>query len=523
MGRRTRTHVLAWAGVGLLAAALACGASAQTLRDFEARSFTDSNGRTLVYRLFVPKDYDASRSYPIVTFLHGKGRKGSDNRRQMGTPGAQLWARPDIQKGHPCFVFVPQAPEGDGWRIRDASGNPTVGALATVEEIWNALEKEFSIDPDRQYLTGQSGGGGGVWLAMQRRPDRFAAAAIVCAGIQFGTDETMEIAEKFKDMPLWLFHGSADQLVPVDRTREKVAALRAAGGSPRYSEYAGVRHNSWEQAFAEPDLPAWLFSQSRSREPRPAPAAGVRPVVFQARTFTSDHGDTLPYRLFVPEGYDPGQKYPLVLFLHGGGERGDNNRAQLRQAGSRLWAATDIQSRWPCFVVAPQCPVGDYWGVREMLGTSREDRHLGEPREYCPIRSVWGILDELEKEFSIDTDREYVTGLSMGGKGTWETLKGQPNRFAAAVPICAGMRPLTDDDITELAKATVHIPLWIFHGTDDPIVPVEYSRKMVEALRAAGGSPRYVEYPGVPHNSWLKAYAEPGLPDWLFAQRRPKE
>jgi len=497
--------------------------SALTLEDYQARTFTDAHGKTLVYRLYVPKNYDASKSYPLVTFLHGRGRKGSDNRRQMRTPGAQVWAREAVQARHPCFVCVPQAPRGDGWRVRDASGNPKVSALITVEEIWDALEKEWSIDRDREYLTGQSGGGGGVWLAMIRDPHRFAAAAICCAGIDFGTDEMKQIAGQFKDMPLWLFHGSADPLVPLERSRSKIAALRAAGGSPRYCEYYGVGHNSWERAFNEPDLPAWLFAQSRRRAPYPNDAAGVRPNLYQARRFTNAKGDTLPYRLFVPKDYDPGKKYPLVLFLHGGGERGSNNRAQLRQAGSRLWAATEIQQRWPCFVVVPQCPVGDYWGVREIVGTSREDRHLGGEREYCPIRSVWSILDALEKEFPIDTDREYVTGLSMGGRGTWETLKYNPHRFAAAIPICAGLRPLSDDDLTALAKKTVHIPLWIFHGTDDPIVPVEYSRKMVAALRAAGGSPRYVEYPGVLHNSWLKAYVEPGLADWLFAQRLTKD
>jgi predicted peptidase len=489
------------------------------VEDFQARSFTDSRGKTLVYRLHVPKDYDASKSYPIVTFLHGSDRKGSDNRQQMGTQGATVWARPDIQKEHPCFVFVPQCPRGDGWRVREGDA-ARISALLTVEEIWDTLEKEFSIDSDRRYLTGQSGGGGGVWLAMMRNPDRFAAAAIVCAGITFSSEEMQDIASRLKDMPLWLFHGSADQLVPVSRTRDKVAAMRAAGGSPRYCEYAGVRHNSWERAFAEPDLPAWLFSQSRSGKPHPDWAAGVRERDFKPRTYTNARGDKLPYCLFIPKDYDPQRKYPLVLFLHGGGERGTDNRVQLRHTGPRLWATPEIQSRWPCFVVAPQCPTDDYWGVQELLGTTREDRHLGEVRQYCPIRSVWGILDDLEKEFSIDTDREYITGLSMGGRGTWESLRYQPNRFAAAIPICAGMRLLTREDLAGIARITYHVPLWIFHGTDDQTVPVQYSRDMVEALRNVGGSPRYTEYPGVLHNSWIKSYREPGLADWLFAQRR---
>jgi predicted peptidase len=158
------------------------------IEDFQARSFTDSHGKTLVCRLYVPKDYAAPKSYPVVTFLHGSGRKGSGNRGQMNTPGATVWARPEIQKEHPCFIFVPQCPRDDGWRVREGD-DARISALLTVEEIWGALEEEFSIDADRRYLAGQSGGGGGIWLALTRHPDRFAAAAIVCAGIGFSTEE----------------------------------------------------------------------------------------------------------------------------------------------------------------------------------------------------------------------------------------------------------------------------------------------------------------------------------------------
>ncbi len=134
-------------------------------------------------------------------------------------------------------------------------------------------------------------------------------------------------------------------------------------------------------------------------------------------------------------------------------------------------------------------------------------------------QTVHELLDSLEKESSIDTNREYVTGLSFGGECTWMSLMERPDRFAAAVPICAtdGYSGLT---VEERVENLAQLPLWIFHGDADEKVPVQASRKMVKALRDAGGNPKYTEYPGVTHNSWDQAYRDPELVTWLFAQKR---
>ncbi len=387
--------------------------------------------------------------------------------------------------------------------------------------------------------------------------------------------------------------------------------------------------------------------------------------VFQKRLFVSPHGGSLPYRLYVPTNYDPKVKYPLVLFLHGAGERGDNNTAQIRDC--QVWVKPETQARQSCFVLAPQCPnlsevfqvygyernrynntfndyqsvekthpwkhykipVGNYyvgkrkylffmnfdWGSnnaiesrfrnvkvyeagqsakakpltfrpeqfegydkdsgkgkltvedggatlflsgdakRRMalpytitpatwlefdfqsthqanthgLGFTNEDtlfearwvqaewwqqKHEMPKDPSLPMRLVMEMLPAIQKEFpNIDASRLYLTGLSMGGYGTWDLLARRPTWFAAAVPICGG------GDVNT-APLLASMPLWDFHGGDDGTVPPSLSRQMIGALWEEGGTPRYTEYPKVGHDSWVKAYAEPELPVWLFAQHR---
>jgi predicted peptidase len=135
------------------------------------------------------------------------------------------------------------------------------------------------------------------------------------------------------------------------------------------------------------------------------------------------------------------------------------------------------------------------------------------------IQTIHEILDSLEDEFSIDTSREYVTGLSMGGECTWVSIIERPDRFAAAVPICAGDKFIGMEP-SEMGAKFAHFPLWLFHGDADDIISVNVSRKLVKALRDAGGNPKYTEYPGVDHGSWELAYRDPELIKWLFAQSR---
>jgi predicted peptidase len=235
------------------------------------------------------------------------------------------------------------------------------------------------------------------------------------------------------------------------------------------------------------------------------PKEGLK--LLEKRTYTDPAGKTLLYRLLKPEGYDPAKKYPLVIFLHGAGERGNDNEAQLKH-GVKEFVKSDVRKKYPCFLIAPQCPTRQVWAGLE--GGFGSHKQAAKPSE--PGRLVLELIGAMQKEYSIDPNRIYLTGLSMGGYGTWDLLARRPKLFAAGAPVCGG-----GDEST--AEKIANIPIWVFHGDKDTSVPVARSRTMVEALKKAGGHPKYTEYPGVGHNSWDKAYADPELMKWLFAQK----
>jgi len=231
---------------------------------------------------------------------------------------------------------------------------------------------------------------------------------------------------------------------------------------------------------------------------------------FEARVFEDPSGAKLLYRLLKPKDYSPSVKYPVVVFLHGAGERGDDNKAQLIH-GMSDYASDALMGKYPCFVLAPQCPKGKQW-VDVPFGSLKHDMPQ-QPSD--ALRLTMDAVAALEKEFSIDPDRWYITGLSMGGYGTWDALQRYPNRFAAAVPICGG-------GDTKLASRIIHIPIWAFHGDKDQAVPTERSRQMIAALREAGGMPKYTEYANVGHDSWTATYKDPAMHEWMFAQKRSR-
>jgi predicted peptidase len=238
-------------------------------------------------------------------------------------------------------------------------------------------------------------------------------------------------------------------------------------------------------------------------------AAGPKVAdLLEKKTFTDARGKTLLYRLLKPEDYDPKTKYPLVVFLHGAGERGNDNTAQLIH-GVGDFAREANRKKYPCFLIAPQCPKGDKWSIVDWRKPSAT--FAKEPSE--PGRLVLELIAAMQKEYSIDPKRIYLTGLSMGGYGTWDLLARHPELFAAAVPICGGADPAT-------ARKIAKIPIWVFHGAKDRAVKVERSREMVKALKEAGGHPKYTEYPEEGHASWVPAYKDPAMMKWLFAQKK---
>ena len=229
---------------------------------FEAR--THKSEWVMPYRLFRP---EATGRLPLVLFLHGSGGLGTDNLAQMGlgnTFGTRVWALPENQKSFPCYVVVPQTDRG--W-VRYAPPAPSDSVARVIPglgegaqhafEIVDALRREFAIDDRRIYVTGQSMGGGGTWHMIAQRP-RFFAAAVPCCGSP-NLDNVLDAG----GTPIWNFHGDADPTVPVAVSRDRIAALRKAGGHPLSTEYAGVGHNVWEWAYTEPAVVRWVFAQRR--------------------------------------------------------------------------------------------------------------------------------------------------------------------------------------------------------------------------------------------------------------------
>jgi lysophospholipase L1-like esterase/poly(3-hydroxybutyrate) depolymerase len=229
---------------------------------------------------------------------------------------------------------------------------------------------------------------------------------------------------------------------------------------------------------------------------------------YAARTITGADGQSLGYRLLTPRDYDAAKDYPVVLFLHGAGERGTDNEAQLKH-GAPLFAKPEMREKFPCFVIVPQCPPGEKWVD---LDWSAESLRQPERPSSAMVLAL-AALAAVQEEFSTDANRVYVTGISMGGYGTWDLIARYPERFAAAVPVCGGGDPAK-------ISAAKKVPLWAFHGENDEVVKVTRTTELIEALRAAGGEPLVTLYPNTGHDSWTNAYSEPELLPWLFAQKR---
>jgi predicted peptidase len=242
-------------GVILLAAPRLCAAEEQKT-GFLNRVSKDADGTEWKYVLFIPKDYDGKKACPLILFLHGAGETGEDGEKQV-----KVGLGPVVKKQADTFPFItifPQAhktPQGPprGWA---AESDNAKQALAILDEV----EKEYKVDKKRVYLTGLSMGGYGTWSLAAAHPDKWAAIVPICGG---GDPKT---AEKFKDIPCWCFHGEADKVVPVQRSKDMIDALEAAGGKPKHDFFAGVGHDSWVKAYDTKELYEWLSKQERKEK-----------------------------------------------------------------------------------------------------------------------------------------------------------------------------------------------------------------------------------------------------------------
>jgi predicted peptidase len=224
-----------------------------------------------------------------------------------------------------------------------------------------------------------------------------------------------------------------------------------------------------------------------STQPTAQPAA--QPGGQTAQSF--EMKQELKYLLYLPQDYgkEANKAWPLVLFLHGSGERGTDLEVVKKHGPPKLVAEG---KQFPFILVSPQCPPNQWWDSIVLKG----------------------LVDDVQTRCHVDPDRVYVTGLSMGGFGTWDLARHYPQKFAAIAPICGGGDP-------QFARNLAHMPAWVFHGEDDHTVPIQRSEEMVEALKKAGDTDvKFTRYPGVGHDSWVKAYDDPQLYEWLLSHKR---
>lgn len=228
-----------------------------------------------------------------------------------------------------------------------------------------------------------------------------------------------------------------------------------------------------------------------------------REKILAPKVFKNSRGETLLYRLFIPLHYDQKKKYPLVLYLHGGGGRGNDNRKQIDGGNGYLidfFTGNETQAHYPSFVLAPQSPM-EGWIEEDSITPTR------------PLHLVHELIGELQRTYNIDETRIYVAGQSMGGFGTFAIISEYPRKFAAGVALCGG------GDQSKVARLT-NVPIWVFHGARDESVAVERSRTIVAGIRNAGGKVRYTEYADTGHIIWPSVVRETELLPWLFAQRK---
>lgn len=237
---------------------------------------------------------------------------------------------------------------------------------------------------------------------------------------------------------------------------------------------------------------------------------------YEANSLISKEGDSLHYRQLSPLQIEEGKKYPLVLFLHGAGERGTDNKSQLTHGG-RMFSNPVNRERYPAFVLFPQCPPELYWPSPKRPDSFNEGDPFPLNAEISrPLALTMELLEKTIRNYPVDRERIYVVGLSMGGMGTFDLICRYPDLFAAAIPICGGIHR---DRLNNFRTETV---FRIYHGDADSVVPVRFSREAYLKLKESGVNVEYIEFPGVNHNSWNPAFNRDDFLPWLFRQKKDK-
>jgi predicted peptidase len=464
--------------------------------------------------------------FPAIVFIHGGGWSGG-NRGVYRTQIEQA-----ARRGYVAITVSYRLMTFDQANKETTTAEPIYPAqihdVKAAVRWLRANAKKYHVDPNRIGATGASAGGHLSLLVGLTGPEdklegegghldqssRVQAVVNIFGPTEMassfekssvawifrlflgGTPE--EAAERYKaaspvtyvgkgDPPVLTIHGDQDELVPVANARLLDETMKKAGASHTLLVLEGQGHGFQGAAAMTANAATWGFFEKHLKGEADEPNQ-ANPGQQQGAQLERDRKVTMNYLIYLPKDYDQKESWPLLLFLHGAGERGDDLELVKVHGPPKLIAQG---KEFPFIVVSPQCPDGKHWQAVELAA----------------------LLDEICEKHKVDEDRIYVTGLSMGGFGTWALAAYQPERLAAILPICGGGERFWARNIAEL-------PAWVFHGAKDEAVPLERSEQMVEALQKAGAEVKFTVYEDVAHDSWTQTYENPEVYEWLLQQKR---
>jgi predicted peptidase len=454
-------------------------------------------GKPMKYSLYIPTSYDKEKKTPLIVALHGLGSSASGIMRY---PGFTRHA-----EKHGYLVVAPTGYNSRGWYGSRGTGggrgsDPRNLGELSEKDVMNVLaliRKEFNVDDNRIYLMGHSMGGGGTWHLGIKHPDIWAALGPIAPAAPRSTSGLTKITH----IPVIVIQGDQDGLVR--GARRWVDKMKELKMEHEYLEIKGGGHV--DVAYKHfPELFAFFNAHTRNgtavaqtspSQPAPKPAAEKTVTRQRAERFEGFKKTpvAMDYLAHLPEGYKETKKtWPLILFLHGAGSVGEDiNRIKRNGLPKLLESQADTLAR-QFIVISPQT------SERRWSASSLE-----------------ALLIHIMDKYKVDKQRVYLTGVSLGGYGTWSMARRFPDYFAAIVPICGG----GSRSGMEQLKNT---PTWVFHGAKDETVSIDQSERLVEALKGVGGNVKFTIYPEAGHDAWTETYNNPKLYEWLLEQKRSK-
>ncbi|APZ94584.1 enterobactin/ferric enterobactin esterase [Fuerstiella marisgermanici] len=491
-------------------------------------------GTTREYYVYVPQQYDGTQPACVMVFQDGHAYVSED-----GQVRAPIVFDNVIHKGDlpvTIGVFINPGHKADKqpenrWRANNRSFEyDTLSdqyARFVIEELLPHIAEDQKLNltnsADDRAICGASSGGICAFTAAWQHPEWFSKVLSHIGSFTNirGGHVYPALIRKTDNKAIRVFLQDGENDLDNQHgnwwlsNQQMAAALKFKDYDYKFVAGTG-RHSPKHGGAILPDSLRWLWRDHvvGGTEPAKDETKVDATEVFADKTVQYTGGEfkdeTFHYRIMPPAKVEEGKKYPLVLFLHGAGERGDDNKSQLQYFPEQM-AQPRWRERFPCYVIAPQCRKDAKWVE---VDWSLEGTHEAPDEPGDQMKVVMQIIEKTMAGEPIDKSRIYVTGLSMGGYGSWDLAVRKPNLFAAVAPICGG----ADNDSLAVLK---DVPVWVAHGDADNAVPVERSRLAVAALRKAGGNPVYVELPGVEHNSWTPSYSDnDGLVPWLFRQKK---